>query len=458
MRFSILLTFVLIYSSSFSQNNEDSLVVRSFYDEALSNGEAYENLRFLCKNIGARLSGSDASYKAIYWGEHLMRSYGFDNVFLQEVQVPVWKRGFGEQLFIDEIGVVPVLALGGSVATGDSLKAEIIEVRSLDEARALDPEFANDKIIFFNEPMDQKLINTFRAYGACAEQRYAGASIAGRLGARAALVRSLATSFDRFPHTGSMGYEKGIPKVPGAAIGTADAYKLSQLLKEKSVSASLQLNCKTSKDTLAYNVIAEIKGSEYPDKIILVGGHLDSWDVGEGAHDDGAGVVQSLEVIRLFQKLGIKPKNTIRCVWFINEENGNMGGKTYAKISQEKGWDHIAAIESDRGGFSPRGFDFDGTNQYQLEQFQSWKTLLEPYGLHQFQRGYSGVDIRPLRNEKIALFGLSPDSQRYFKYHHSEADVFEAVDRRELELGAASMAALVYLIDKYGFPTPITLD
>ena len=353
---------------------------------------------------------------------------------------------------------MPVLALGGSVSTGDSLKGEIIEVRSLDEARALDPDLAIDKIIFFNEAMDQKFISTFRAYGACAEQRYAGASIAGSLGAKAALVRSLATSSDRFPHTGSMGYEEGVPKVPGADIGTEDAYKLSQLLKERSIFASLQLNCKTSKDTLAYNVIAEIRGSEDPEKIILVGGHLDSWDVGEGAHDDGAGVVQSLEVIRLFQKLGIKPKNTIRCVWFINEENGNMGGKTYAMIAQEKGWDHIADIESDRGGFSPRGFDFDGTNQYQLEQFQNWKTLLEPYGLHQFQRGYSGVDIRPLRNEKIALFGLSPDSQRYFKYHHSEADVFEAVDKRELELGAASMAALVYLIDKYGFPTPIPLD
>ncbi|NND76864.1 MAG: M20/M25/M40 family metallo-hydrolase, partial [Flavobacteriales bacterium] len=419
---------------------------------------AYENLRFLCKNIGARLSGSDASYKAVYWGEHLMRSYQFDNVFLQEVKVPVWKRGFGERLFIEDIGIVPVLALGGSVATKDTLKAEIVEVRSFAEAESLDPALVKDKILFFNEAMDQRFVNTFRAYGACAQQRYAGARVAGQLGARAALVRSLAISTDRYPHTGSMGYEEGIPKVPGAAIGTEYAYKLSQLLDKGPVSGELKLNCSSLPDTTSFNVIAEIKGTEHPEKFILVGGHLDSWDVGEGAHDDGAGVIQALEAIRLFKQLGIKPRHTIRCVWYMNEENGNMGGKTYAKVAKEKGWEHLAAIESDRGGFSPRGFDYDGDNQFQLEHFQSWKKLLEPYGLHQFQRGYSGVDIRPLRDNKIALFGLSPDSQRYFKLHHSAADVFEEVDKRELELGAAAMASLVYLIDKYGFPTPITSD
>ena len=458
MRVIILFICLLVSNLAMSQAQRDSTIIKSIYDEALTNGHAYENLRFLCKNIGARLSGSDASYKAIYWGEHLMRSYNFDKVFLQDVMVPVWKRGFGERLFVDEIGIVPVLALGGSVGTNDTLKAEIIEVKSFEEAKELDPSLVKDKILFFNEPMDQRYVNTFRAYGACAQQRYAGAKVAGELGARAALVRSLAISTDRYPHTGSMGYEEGIPKIPGAAIGTEDAYKLSQLLKKGEVSAQLKLNCRTYPDTLAYNVIAEIKGTENPDKVILVGGHLDSWDVGEGAHDDGAGVIQSLEAIRLLKALDIKPRHTIRCVWYINEENGNMGGKTYAKIAKEKGWEHIAAIESDRGGFSPRGFDYDGDNYYQMEQFQSWKSLLEPYGLHQFQKGYSGVDIRPLRDDKIALFGLSPDSQRYFKLHHSAADVFEEVDKRELELGAASIASLVYLIDTYGFPTPISLD
>ncbi|MEM7161516.1 MAG: M20/M25/M40 family metallo-hydrolase [Bacteroidota bacterium] len=447
-----ILIFLEIPFASHSQS--DSLVIRSIYDEALVHGEAYQNLHYLCKNIGARLSGSDASYKAVYWGENLMKSYNFDRVFLQEVMVPVWIRG-NEKLEIENLGEVNVLALGGSVSTDGALEGEIIEVTKFEDTKAMDPDVFRDKIIFFNEAMDPRFISTFRAYGACSNQRYAGANRAGELGAKAALVRSLGLGKDSYPHTGSMGYREGVTKVPGAAIGTEDAFRLSQLLSKNKVNAVLSLDCESREDTTSFNVICEIKGSEYPEKIILVGGHLDSWDVGEGAHDDGAGVVQSLEVLRILKKLNIKPRHTIRCVWFMNEENGNRGGKEYARVAKEKNIEHVAAIETDRGGFSPRGFDYDGENEFILDQFQSWKALLEPYGLHQFRRGYSGVDIRPLRDDKIALFGLSPDSQRYFKYHHTAADVFEAVDERELQLGAASMASLVYLIDKYGFPQAI---
>ncbi len=458
MKRILVLLFCFHFIHSFSQDDNDSLVVRSIFDEALVNGEAYDNLRFLCKNIGARLSGSDASYKAIYWGENLMKSYGFDNVQLQKVMVPVWRRGLRNSLTIEGLGEVNVLALGGSIGTNGQLQGEIVEVKKFDQAKEMDPSLFKDKIIFFNEAMDPRFISTFRAYGSCSSQRYAGANVAGELGAKAAIVRSLGLSKDNYPHTGSMGYMEGVTKVPGAAIGTEDAFKLSQLLKDKKVEVSLELSCVQKPDTLSYNVMCEIKGTEYPEKIILIGGHLDSWDVGEGAHDDGAGVVQSLEVLRLFKALGIKPKHTIRCVWFMNEENGNRGGKEYAKIAKENGLEHVAALETDRGGFSPRGFDYDGDDELQFEKFQSWKTILEPYGLHQFRKGYSGVDIRPLKDGKIALFGLSPDSQRYFKYHHTDADVFEAVDERELQLGAASMASLIYLIDKYGFPTPLKLD
>ena len=299
--------------------------------------------------------------------------------------------------------------------------------------------------------MNPSYITTFHAYGSCVDQRHQGAAEAAKYGAIGVIVRSMTLKFDNNPHTGSMGYKEGIEKIPAVAVSTVDAHNLSEMLKlNPQLVAKMKLNCQTLPDVLSYNVIGEIRGSEFPEKVIVVGGHLDSWDIGEGAHDDGAGVVQSIEVMNLFKKLNIRPKHTVRCILYMNEENGNRGGKTYASFVKNKGEEHIMAIESDRGGFSPRGFSVDGSDS-QLAVIQTFENLFEPYQLHLFKKGYGGVDIGPLRDGKICLIGLVPDSQRYFDFHHAPTDVFENVNKRELELGSAALSSIIYLIDKYGF-------
>ena len=300
--------------------------------------------------------------------------------------------------------------------------------------------------------MNPTYINTGMAYGSCVDQRHSGASRAVEYGAIGVLVRSMTLKFDNIPHTGSMSYADSTKKIPAVAISTVDAHNLSEALKNNELKyLFMELSCKQLEDTISYNVIGEIKGQEFPDEIILVGGHLDSWDIGEGAHDDGAGVVQSLQVLETFKKLKLKPKRTLRCVMYMNEENGNRGGKHYASMVRKTGEKHLFALESDRGGFSPRGFSIDGT-KIQLEYLQSFEKLFKPYQLHVFSKGYSGVDIGPLKDGKLCLVGLIPDSQRYFDFHHSKADVFENVHKRELELGASAISSIVYLVDKYGLP------
>ena len=450
----VLLSIVLLNHDSYSQSAiEDSITIRAIYDEILTEGECYENLRVLCKDIGNRLSGSENAEKAVLWGEDLLNSYGFDNVRLQEVMVPKWERGYdeiGQILHKDQVIPVGICALGGSIGCERPVIAEVIEVKYLSELEALGEENIKGKIVFFNRALDPLLINTGAAYGGAYDQRSSGASTSAKHGAVACLVRSLTLSDDDSPHTGAMSYDDNYPEVPAAAISTSGAKLLSELLKEnKDLKFEIQLNCKAYPDVPSSNVIGEILGSENPEKIIVVGGHLDSWDVGEGAHDDGAGIVQSIEALRCLNALGIKPKNTIRVVLFMNEENGNNGGKTYAEVVEKSREYHVAAIESDAGGFTPRGFNIDG-NEMQAEKFKSWAPLFEPYELHKFKRGFTGVDISPLRNDTIALFGLSPDSQRYFDFHHSDRDTFENVHKRELELGAAALCSLLYLIDKHG--------
>jgi hypothetical protein len=262
----------------------------------------------------------------------------------------------------------------------------------------------------------------------------------------------MASGLNDAPHTGGLRYREELPKLPAAAISTNDAELLSRLLTNGPVSIYMKLNCQQLSDKPSFNVIGEIKGSERPEEIILVGGHLDSWDVGEGAHDDGTGCVQSMDVLRLLQQSGYRPKRTIRCVLFMNEENGLRGGRTYGEEAKRKNEFHLAAIESDRGGFTPRGFTVDGAEDVFSEKFPQllpFLDVLEPYGLR-IKKGGGGADISPLKNQGTLLIGFEPDSQRYFDYHHTAADVFETVNKRELELGAAAMASLVYLLDKYG--------
>ncbi|MBQ4820358.1 M20/M25/M40 family metallo-hydrolase [Aquimarina sp. MMG016] len=452
--------FVIFSWQSFSQNStakEDSIMLKKIYNTALLNGKSYQWLDYLSNQIGARLSGSINAQKAVEWGETELKELGLDKVWLQSVMVPKWTRGVTEFAYIETspgtTTNVPICALGGSVPTPiGGIKNPIVEVQGIEDLRKLGTSEIEGKIVFFNRPMQADLINTFEAYGGCVDQRYSGAAEAAKFGAVGVIVRSMNLRLDDFPHTGTMSYGDltDLEKIPAAAISTNGADLLSSMLKlNPKIKFHMNMNCRTWKDVESFNVIGEITGSEFPNEYMIVGGHLDSWDLGDGSHDDGAGVVQSMEVLRLFKEVGYKPKRSIRVVLFMNEENGLRGGKKYAKVAKSKKENHVFALESDAGGFTPRGFSFD-CNDTNFKQVLSWKSLFEPYLIHYFVKGGSGADIGPLKNEKIVLAGLRPDSQRYFDYHHAKNDTFDAINKRELELGAATMTSLVYLFDTYG--------
>lgn len=437
----------------FAQSNEE--MVKKIYDETLLNSPVHESLRVLCKDIGHRLSGSPQAAAAVVYTKQLMESYGFDTVYLQPVMVPRWVRGEKEVAKVinsDKLGSfdLNVLALGNSVGTGtEGVTGEIIELSGLDEVEKYGKKLEG-KIVFFNGKMDPTVINNFAAYGKAVAQRASGASDAAKYGAKAVIIRSVTNRLDDIPHTGSLRYKPLVGQIAAVAVSTNDAEKLSQLLKEQNnLKAYIRTTSEMKDPVLSHNVIGELKGSQFPDEIISVGGHLDSWDVGEGAHDDGSGCMQAIDAVRTFIALGIKPNRTLRAVMWMNEENGLMGGREYAKVAEEKGEKHIAAIESDAGGFRPLGFSMSGTDE-QKDKVKSWKALFEPYGVWSFDQNGGGADIGPLRSLGTLLIGLRPNTQRYFIYHHTPADVFEGVDKRELELGAASMSAMLYLIDKEG--------
>ncbi|WP_338815362.1 M20/M25/M40 family metallo-hydrolase [Bernardetia sp. Wsw4-3y2] len=438
-------------------------VLRSIHDDALVGSPAYAQLRYLCKDIGARLSGSENAQKAVEYMQRVLDSMNLDSVYLQPVMVPHWERGEKEfcQIVSNDKNkinqkVLDITALGGSVGTDGRLKTEIVAVNSLADLENLSKKEAKKyegKIIFVTQPMDAKFISTGSAYGACSSVRVRGANYAAKVGAKAFLLRSLTLANDNHPHTGVMVYEEDGKKIPAAALSTISANYLENLLvkakkENKSVEMELQLNCQTLPDVLSYNVVGELRGREKPEEIITVGGHLDSWDLGEGAHDDGTGCLQSVEVLRLIQKIETRPKRTIRCVLFMNEENGARGAKKYAEIAKENNENHIAALESDSGGFTPRGFRVQ--DSIRLAIIQKWIPLFEPYNLHKVEYGYGGTDIRPLGDSGTLLIGLEPDSQRYFDHHHAKTDVFEAVHEREFLLGAAAMASLTYMMAEYG--------
>jgi carboxypeptidase Q len=440
-------------SSGFAQMN-DSAMIRKIFNEALSNGEGYSNLDYLSNKIGGRLSGSENAEKAVVYVESILKNLSVDSVFKQACMVPHWVRGdkeIGKIGINDSFYVAQICALGGSIGTGDKgIKAKVVEVHSFEELEKLGMEKIAGKIVFYNRPMDPNKINTMHAYGGANNQRYGGAMKAAPYGAVGVVVRSMTLSKQDYPHTGSMGYADSIPKIPGCAISTNDADYLSFLLKSNpNLDFYFKMNCQKLADVQSFNVVGEIKGSEKPEKIIVVGGHLDSWDTGDGAHDDGAGVVQSLEVLRILKALNYKPKCTIRAVAFMNEENGRRGGSKYAELAKLNNESHIAALESDAGGFSPRGFSIEAPQEVR-KKVQTWRNLLEPYGLYEFSKTGSGSDIEPLVEMGTAGFGLNPDTQRYFDYHHAPSDTFDKINKRELELGGAAMAALIYLIDQKG--------
>jgi len=441
-----------------AQENVDEFFIKNIYDHSLQQSQCYTWLSHLSEDIGGRLAGSPGAAAAVEYTRQVMSEQGFDTVKLQPCAVPYWVRGDTEIVKIvnsDSIGTVSLSAtsLGNSIGTGPAgITGEVIEVMSLDVLMALDPAAVAGKIVFFNRPMDPTQLHTFRAYGGAVDQRGSGPAVASSMGAIAAIVRSMTTKTHDVPHTGVTVFSNEDKLIPALAISTLAADRLSALMQHEDVKLYVENHCELREGKKSYNVIGEIKGSKYPDEIILVGGHLDSWDIGGGAHDDGAGCVHSIQSMVTLLELGYQPQRTWRCVMFMNEENGLGGALAYAAESNKRGEYHMAAIESDAGGFTPRALAVGGDKDIFEQKFaavRAWRDMLSSYGV-ELTPGGGGADINPLKSQQGLLFGLRPDSQRYFDFHHTALDKIDAVNQRELELGAAAMASLVYLLDKYG--------
>ncbi|MCA9319690.1 MAG: M20/M25/M40 family metallo-hydrolase [Planctomycetes bacterium] len=433
--------------------------VRDLVKTSLREGQAYEMLRELCRVAPGRLSGSPSAAAAVAWARQTMIDQGLENVRLEPVMVPQWRRGQVARLRVVEPShasdlSLPVCALGGSIGTeADGVMAEVVEVKSFGALRNLG-EIPKGRIVFFNQPMDPTVLQTFQAYGGAVRQRGSGAIEGAKLGALGVVIRSVASNLDDSPHTGAMHYDDAVPKIPAAAVSTLGAERLSRLLAAgERVVLRLDLDCSWHEDVPSHNVVGELVGRELPDEFVVLGGHLDSWDLGEGAHDDGAGCVQSIEVLRLLKAMDLRPRRTVRCVLFMNEENGLRGGRQYAIDHEDELSKHVMALESDRGGFTPRGFTTSAHSEG-IEVLRHLASLLADVGAERVYAGGGGADISPMAPYGVPLVGLMPDSHRYFDLHHSKNDCFATVNERELELGAACMAALCYLAADLEEPLP----
>lgn len=447
----ILLVFIsgILTFSLFSQTAEKN--IRAIFDEALTNRTAFNQLEYLCKNTKGRIPGSPAAAEAVEYTRQALIKAGADSVWLQKVPVPHWERGYEKCRVVSaKMGSedLSISALGTSVGTPtEGVVSGIIEVHDFEELKLLGKKVIEGKIVFFNRPVDNKLINSFAGYGSSVNQRTQGASEAAKYGAIAVIVRSATQALDDFPHTGVTRYEENIKKIPAVAVSTIDAELLSRWLKsDPGLTVHLISTCENFPDTWSYNVIGEIRGNQKPNEYFSVGGHLDAWDITEGAHDDAGGCVQAIEMIRIFKKLGIVPKRTVRAVMFMNEEMTGTGGKVYADEAKIKGEIQYAALESDRGVLSPRGFGFDVVGA-RLEKLVALSSYFVPYNIRDFDNGGGGSDISPLKPQGTLLIGYIPETQKYFDFHHSANDTFEQVNFREFQMGSAASAALIYLID-----------
>ncbi len=439
--------FVLLQLHS----QETEKIVRSIFDEALTDRTAYRQLEYLCKNTKGRIPGSPAAAEAVEFTRQALIKSGADTVWLQKVPVPHWERGFEKCRIISSVygsEDLDITALGLSVGTtSEGVISKVVEVHDFDELKLLGRKTIEGKIVFFNRPFDNKLISSFAGYSGAVNQRTQGASEASKYGAIAVIVRSMTPALDNFPHTGVTHYDENVVKIPAVAVSTIGAELLSGWLKtDHDLTIHLISTCKNLPDTWSYNVIGEIRGTQKPNEVITVGGHLDAWDIAEGAHDDAGGCVQAIEMIRIYKKIGIRPKRTVRAVMFMNEEMSGTGGRAYAEEAKRNGEIQYAALESDRGVMSPRGFSFDaeGTRLEKLISLSSW---FIPYNIRDFDKGGGGSDIASLKPLGAVLIGTVPETQRYFYYHHSANDTFEQVNLREFQLGSAATASLIYLID-----------
>jgi len=424
-------------------------------ETGLASERAYDILKRIT-SVGPRLTGSPQAETAVGLSLRLMEEMGLAGVHAEPVEVGRWVRGD-----IAEAGIVAsgaraaiplsVCALGGSIGTPDEgISAPVIEVRSLAEL-ASRGKALEGKIVFFNRSMDRRFADPFAAYGGAVDQRVDGASAAARYGAAAVLVRSMTFREDRNPHTGLLQYEPGVPRIPAAAISAADAEMLSMLInRESGASVSLKMDCRDMGRVISGNVVGEIKGSELPGEVILLGGHLDSWDLSVGAHDDAAGCAAVLEALGLIKDLGLRPRRTIRAAFFMDEEFGGTGGRAYAGAPQRKGERHVVAAESDRGGFAPIGLAVGGGDQRLSEKLSAHQSLFRPLGVSFIVPGGGGVDVAPLVERGAAPAAVIVNSQAYFDVHHSSLDTDSSVHPRELELQAIILAAFAYILAEEG--------
>ena len=453
MRRVLFASFLFLLTGSL-RSQTDSVFIRKIADEIFQHSTAYSNLYTLTKTVGGRLSGSPQTYTAEKWGQDALKQAGADRVYLQKTMIPHWVRGGLDQAALisgNNRQSIAVIALGNSVSTKTGgITAPMILIHDFDELEKRKNEISG-KIVFYNHPFNADFVWMFNAYSEAVPYRVFGASRAAKYGAVGVLMRSMSSSTDNYPHTGAMVYNDSFPKIPSLAVGLQEADKLvAAAANQNNLNLFISTNAHALVDTVGYNVIGEWKGSQLPDQYITVGGHLDSWDPAEGASDDGTGCVHSIEVLRALKAIGYVPKHTIRVVLFADEENGGRGAKEYSSEAKAKNEKHIFALESDAGGFTPREFSFKGTDA-QMSTLRPLLPLFAPYGVTAFPMHGAGSDVSPL-NDSIGVLvsELIPDSQRYFDYHHAANDVFEKVNKRELELGAINMAALIYLVDKYG--------
>lgn len=451
MKFVIITVTILFSTLTTAQTPE--MVLRSFFNDALTDNSAGDNLRYLCKETKGRLPGSEAALKAVEYTCRALKEAGADTVWLQQVPVPHWERGEEHATAVSSLlGELKLNAgaLGLSVGTGiEGVRANVLEVTSFSQLEEAGRELVEGKIVFFNRPVDNTLLNTFAGYAGAVDQRISGASEAARYGALAVIVRSPTQANHDFYHTGVVRYYEGEPGIPAMVLSPVSADKLSGWLeKDPGLVVNMVSDCRSYPDTWSYNVIGEIKGYELPGEFITVGGHLDSWDITEGAHDDAGGCVQAIEMIRLLSNNSVKPRRSVRAVMFMNEEMTSTGGREYALQAEKQGEIHYAALESDRGVMSPVGFTFSATGE-RLEKLRELESFFRPYNISYFERGGGGSDIAPLAALGAMQIGYIPDVQRYFWFHHSANDTFEQVNLREMQLGSAAITSLVYLIDLF---------
>ena len=431
--------------------------MKQLHNAALTSDYAYTQLAHLCNNIGPRLSGSAQAQHAVQYVAAEMRRLGLD-VQLEKVTVPHWVRGVETGELVQFAGQAPgttqkvvLTALGGSIATpAEGTAAELIVVDTFEQLKSLGREKVAGKIVLFNARFDKQMAAQgfgSEAYGQAVVYRGAGPSEAARLGAVAALVRSVGGAEYRLPHTGSFTYADDAPKIPAAAVSAEDADLIAYLTGQGLVRMHLKLTPQTLPDVQSYNVVADIKGSEHPEQIVIVSGHLDSWDLGTGAIDDGAGVAIAMEVAQLIKRLGLRPKRTIRVIAWMNEENGLMGGRTYAQDHETAIRNHLAAIESDLGAGHPVGFSAHASAQA-VEMLRPISSVLQASGAGVVRSsvGPEGADVSPLDAAGVPTIAPIQDNRTYFNYHHTAADTLDKVVPRELAENSAVIAVVAYAI------------